>query len=44
MYGEKLSNLMTDVITGKVKYSELLKNPWNYLKLFKLTHFKKNPR
>ena len=44
MYGEKLSNLMTDVITGKVKYSELLKNPLNYLKLFKLTHFKKNPR
>lgn len=44
MYGEKLSNLMTDVITGKVKYSELLKNPLNYLKLFKLPVFKRNPR
>ncbi len=44
MYGEKLSNLMTDVITGKVKYSKLLKNPFNYLKLFKLPVFKRNPR
>jgi geranylgeranyl reductase family protein len=44
MYGEKLSNLMTDVITGKVKYSELLKNPVNYLKLFKLPAFSRNPR
>ena len=44
MYGKKLSNLMTDVITGKVKYSELLKNPVNYLKLFKLPAFSRNPR
>ena len=44
MYGEKLSNLMTNVITGEVKYSELLKNPMNYLKLFKLHEFKRNAR
>jgi geranylgeranyl reductase family protein len=34
-YGKKLSELMTDVITGKKKYSKLLRNPLNYLKLFK---------
>ena len=43
MYGKKLSNLMADVITGKVKYSELLKNPFVYLKLFKLPVLKINP-
>jgi geranylgeranyl reductase family protein len=34
-YGKKLSELMTDVITGRKKYSKLLKDPMNYLKLFK---------
>lgn len=34
-YGRDLSNLMTDVITGKVKYSELLSTPINYLKLLR---------
>jgi geranylgeranyl reductase family protein len=32
-YGEKLSELMTDVVMGEKKYSELLKNPLNYFKL-----------
>ena len=34
-YGRDLSNLMTDVITGEVKYSELLSTPKNYLKLLR---------
>ena len=34
-YGKKLSELMADVITGRKKYSKLLKDPLNYLKLFK---------
>jgi geranylgeranyl reductase family protein len=34
-YGRDLSNLMTDVITGEVKYSELLSTPMNYLKLLR---------
>ncbi|UCH64389.1 MAG: geranylgeranyl reductase family protein [Ignavibacterium sp.] len=34
-YGKKLSELMTDVITGRNKYSKLMKDPLNYLKLFR---------
>ena len=34
-YGKKLSELMVDVIMGRKKYSKLLKDPMNYLKLFK---------
>jgi geranylgeranyl reductase family protein len=34
-YGKKISELITDVIMGRKKYSKLLKNPMNYLKLFK---------
>ena len=34
-YGKKLSELMTDVIMGRKKYSKLLKDPLNYLKLFR---------
>ncbi len=33
-YGRKFTNLMTDVITGKKKYSSLLTRPANFLKLF----------
>ena len=36
LYGKKLSELMTDVVMGEKKYSELVKNPLNYIKfLFK---------
>ncbi len=34
-YGQKLSELMTDIITGKKTYSDLLTNPLNYFKLIK---------
>ncbi len=34
LYGYKLSELITDVITGDKKYSGIVKNPKNYLKLF----------
>ena len=40
-YGKELSSLMTDVIAGEVKYSELLRNPLNYLKLFRPNFLKK---
>lgn len=33
LYGEKLSELMTDVVMGEKKYSSLVKNPLNYIKL-----------
>ena len=33
LYGKKLSELMTDVIMGEKKYSELVKDPLNYFKL-----------
>ncbi|MFZ0455151.1 MAG: geranylgeranyl reductase family protein [Ignavibacteriaceae bacterium] len=33
LYGKKLSELMTDVVMGNKKYSELLKDPLNYFKL-----------
>jgi geranylgeranyl reductase family protein len=38
-YGKKLSELMTDVITGRKKYSKLLKDPMNYLKLLRPAKF-----
>jgi geranylgeranyl reductase family protein len=41
-YGIKFSDLMADVISGKKKYSELMKNPVNYLKLIK-HYFYKTP-
>ena len=34
LYGKKLSELMTDVVIGDKKYSSLLKDPSNYIKLF----------
>lgn len=34
LYGYKLSELITDVITGNKKYSDIVKDPKNYLKLF----------
>jgi geranylgeranyl reductase family protein len=34
-YGSRISELLTDVIMQKKKYSELLHNPLNYLKLFR---------
>lgn len=33
-YGERLSELISDVIMGEKKYTEILKNPFNYFKLF----------
>ncbi len=36
LYGEKLSELITDVIIGEKKYSQLIKEPGNYLKLLTL--------
>ena len=33
LYGKKLGELITDVVMGDKKYSELIKNPSNYLKL-----------
>jgi len=38
-YGNQLSELLADVITEKKKYSEIVKNPLNYLKLFKPLNF-----
>lgn len=34
LYGYKLSELITDVITGKKRYTQIVKDPKNYLKLF----------
>jgi len=34
-YGARISELLTDVIMDEKKYSEILKNPKNYLKLFR---------
>ncbi len=42
LYGQKLSEIMTNIITGEVNYSDLLLNPFNYLKLFKYLFFKKS--
>lgn len=38
-YGKKLSELMTDVITGRKRYSKLMKDPLNYLKLFRTAKY-----
>ena len=38
-YGNRLSELLTEVITEKKKYSEIVKNPINYLKLFRPAYF-----
>jgi flavin-dependent dehydrogenase len=38
-YGNQFSELLADVITEKKKYSEIVKNPLNYLKLFKPSNF-----
>ena len=38
-YGKKLSELMTDVITGRNRYSKLMKDPLNYLKLFRTAKY-----
>ncbi len=45
-YGKRLSELLADVITGKKKYSGMMKNPLNYAKLFRPQYFfyKKNKR
>ena len=34
-YGEKFCELISDVISGEKKYSRLMKNPFNYIKLVK---------
>jgi geranylgeranyl reductase family protein len=34
-YGKRLSGLLTDIITGKKTYSELVHNPLSYLKLLR---------
>ncbi len=39
-YGQKLSEIITDVIMGEKTYNELLKNPLNYLKLLKIWSLK----
>lgn len=45
LYGKKLSELMTDVVMGEKKYSELVKNPLNYIKLlFKWSYKYKQPQ
>jgi geranylgeranyl reductase family protein len=38
-YGKRLSELMTDIITGEKTYSGLVSNPLNYLKLLRLSYF-----
>ncbi len=38
-YGKRLSELLADVITGKIKYSGLMKNPLNYAKLLRPQYF-----
>jgi geranylgeranyl reductase family protein len=38
-YGNELSELLADVTTEKKKYSEVVKDPMNYLKLFKPSNF-----
>lgn len=35
LFGQKLTEAMTDVIMGKKTYGELLHNPMNYLRLFR---------
>lgn len=38
-YGRRLSELMTDIITGEKTYSGLVSNPLNYLKLLRPGYF-----
>ncbi len=38
-WGSRLSELLTDVITEKRKYSKLVRNPANYIKLLKPSYF-----
>lgn len=38
-WGSRLSELLTDVITEKRKYSEIVGNPANYIKLLKPSYF-----
>jgi geranylgeranyl reductase family protein len=41
-YGNKLSEIMADVVMGKRRYSELLSNPMNYIKLLRFWKFNKS--
>ena len=43
-YGKRLSELLADVITEKKKYSEMVKDPLNYLKLFRLEYLLNSKR
>ena len=38
-YGKRLSELLADVIMGEKNYSDIMKKPSNYLKLFKPSYF-----
>lgn len=38
-YGKRLSELLADVIMGEIKYSGLMKNPLNYVKLLRPQYF-----
>jgi geranylgeranyl reductase family protein len=38
-YGKRLSELLADIITEKKKYSQMIKDPFNYLKLFRPEYF-----
>jgi len=38
-YGNRLSELLADIITEKKKYSQMVKDPMNYLKLFRPVYF-----
>jgi len=39
-WGKKLSELLTDVITDEKEYSNLIRNPVNYLKLFRPVYWR----
>jgi geranylgeranyl reductase family protein len=43
-WGRRLSELLADVITEKKKYSELVRDPMNYLRLFRPKYFLNNKR
>jgi geranylgeranyl reductase family protein len=43
-YGEKIAELLTDVIIGESNYSRLVRNPINYSKLLKLSYFSEKNR
>ncbi len=44
LYGQKLSELITDIFTGEKNYSGLLSNPGNYLKLIKYIFIRRNQK